>query len=62
LTRSRRAPPTALTFIHSKLRYSLSEPSVEKLVFTETNMSIFYDMEVSDNDQDLEVRDHADDE
>jgi hypothetical protein len=53
---------STMSFIHSKLRNSLSEPSVEKLVFIKTNMSIFYDMEVSDNDQDLEVRDQADDE
>jgi hypothetical protein len=32
---------STISFIHSKLRNSLSEPSVEKLVFMKTNMSIF---------------------
>jgi hypothetical protein len=52
----------AFSFIHSKLRNSLSEQPGAKNVFIEANLSAFYDMEVSDKDQHLEVHRPADDE
>ncbi|KAH9121037.1 hypothetical protein AeMF1_007061 [Aphanomyces euteiches] len=50
---------STMSFIHTKLRNSLSVASVEKLVFIKSNMGAFYDMPVAGYDEsDVDASDH----